>query len=189
MILLKLVYRAIVSQTSSRTTEALQFIVAAEYILNPNRILQIPLNRLAKTGGMTLPWTPVELALYLGCVDRVTEIVARPICYESNPFRVRASIRSRAQLVQLRTKQTHQIDVPPLIIASDIVSLADSTPRDYSMQGLGMVFHVQPITNIFSFAIDRNRFVSKRLQDYHRDELLGELERAIIIGAIGYQNG
>jgi hypothetical protein len=51
-----------------------------------------------------------------------------------------------------------------------------------------MVQHIQPIANILPLSIDRDMLLPQTLKQYHRDELLRELVRSVIVGAIGDEN-
>ena len=48
-----------------------------------------------------------------------------------------------------------------------------------------MVFHEEPIAHVGPIAIKRYRLARHRLKDHHRDQLLGELPGAVIVGAVG----
>src|ERR1035437_6778855 len=51
-----------------------------------------------------------------------------------------------------------------------------------------MIFYIEPVANIASISINRQRFAFKSVQNDERNKLLGKLERAVIVGAVGGQN-
>jgi len=51
-----------------------------------------------------------------------------------------------------------------------------------------VVLHIEPITHIFTFAIDRKRLAIADIVEKQRDELLRKLERAIIVGTIRHNH-
>src|SRR3546814_6201648 len=48
-----------------------------------------------------------------------------------------------------------------------------------------MILHMQPVADLHSVAIDRQRLARQRVQEEQRDQLFRKLIRAIIIGAVG----
>ena len=48
-----------------------------------------------------------------------------------------------------------------------------------------MVVHIQPVADVVTLAINGKRLTIARIQDDQRNELLRELIRAVIIGAVG----
>ena len=51
-----------------------------------------------------------------------------------------------------------------------------------------MVLHEEPIANILSLAVDRQPLAGERVEDGQGNELLGVMIRAIIVGAVGYDD-
>ena len=52
-------------------------------------------------------------------------------------------------------------------------------------QGLHIVFKIQPIPHVGAIAIERDWLACGRLEDHHRDQPLGELSGAVVVGAVG----
>lgn len=50
----------------------------------------------------------------------------------------------------------------------------------------GVILYVQPVANIQAFAINRQWFAMANVVDEERDELLRELVRTIVVGAVGH---
>ncbi|MNT67995.1 hypothetical protein D3C72_2061890 [compost metagenome] len=48
-----------------------------------------------------------------------------------------------------------------------------------------MVFHIKPVADVSAVSIDRQRLAIQRVEDDQRDEFFREVERAVIVGAVG----
>ena len=52
------------------------------------------------------------------------------------------------------------------------------------VDGAGMVFHEEPVAHVLALAIDRQRLLVADVVDEERNQLFGELVRAVVIGAV-----
>ena len=52
-----------------------------------------------------------------------------------------------------------------------------------------MVLDVEPVAHVAAVAVDRQALPLDRVQDHERDQLLGELERAVVVRAVREQHG
>ena len=77
------------------------------------------------------------------------------------------------------------LDVLLLVVSADIVSLEQSSLLLYHVDGLRMILYIQPVADIFAVSVYRKLLAVKGIVDDQRDQLLGELERAVIVGAVG----
>ena len=68
-------------------------------------------------------------------------------------------------------------------MAADIIDLAVFGVSDDQVDCLAVVFNVKPVTDIFSFTVDRERLISEGVRDHQRDQFLRKLVRAIVIRA------
>ena len=68
-------------------------------------------------------------------------------------------------------------------MAADVVDLADSALMDDQVDGSAVILHIEPVTDIQSLAVDRQRLVIQRVGDHQRDQLLREMVGAVIVGA------
>ncbi len=48
-----------------------------------------------------------------------------------------------------------------------------------------MIFYIEPVTDLVALAIDRQRLAIQCIEDHQRDQLLGEVIRAVVVGAVG----
>ena len=51
-----------------------------------------------------------------------------------------------------------------------------------------MVAHIQPVSHLHAIAIDRQRFARQRVHNHQRNQLLGKMQRAVVIAAIRCQH-
>src|SRR5580698_1461113 len=77
----------------------------------PPLVVEIPAHRLLDPALEGFISTPAKLALELGGVDRIADIVARPVGHESDERFVRT--RHRPKLVEDCANAPHHIDVAP----------------------------------------------------------------------------
>ena len=61
--------------------------------------------------------------------------------------------------------------------------------RQHLPERLGVVAHVEPVAHVHAVAVDRNRLAGQHALDHHRDQLLRELVRAVVVRAIGDDRG
>ncbi len=81
----------------------------------------------------------------------------------------------------------HHVQVLLLVMTADVVGFAWYTLRHHGIERAGMILNVEPVADLIAFAINRQRFAIKGVKDHQRDQLLGEVIRAVVIGAVGDQ--
>src|SRR5688572_7331143 len=109
------------------------------------------------------------------------------VFYESDEFFISA-IRTSKLLVHYPAEQPYHIDVLPLIVAAYIISAAVFCVVEDGVDGAGMVYHVQPVADIFASAVDREGLFILNVMNTKREKLLGAVVRTIIIAAIRDHN-
>ena len=78
------------------------------------------------------------------------------------------------------------VDVLPLVETTDIVSLGYLTIVENHVDGSRMVFYIQPVPHVLTLAIHRQWLAMADIIDEERNQLLWELVRTIVVGAIRY---
>lgn len=73
------------------------------------------------------------------------------------------------------------VDVLPFIETADIVCLRYFALMENKVDGTGMVFNEQPVAHVLSLAIYGQRLTVTDIVDEQRDELFGELVRAVVV--------
>ena len=94
-----------------------------------------------------------------------------------------------AHFVQQGAYLVDQVDIARLILAADVVAAADLAARQHGQQGIGVVFDIKPVADVCPSAINRDRFARQGVQDHDRDQLFGEMEGAVVVGAVGQHDG
>ena len=76
------------------------------------------------------------------------------------------------------------VDVLPFVEAADVVSFGNLPVMENHVNCAGMVFDKEPVANILALAVNRQRLLVANVVDEQRDELLGELVRAVVVAAV-----
>ena len=153
-------------------------------VVSPGPVFQIPVDGLGEAGFEGFEWCPAELGLEFGAVDRIAAVVAGAVGYISDLGGVRGSIGAGGFCIEEGAEGVYHIEVRALIEAADIVSFADAPALQNKPDGCGMVFHVEPIADLLSIAIDRERLAVEGVQDHERDQLFGKMVWAVVVGAV-----
>ena len=82
-----------------------------------------------------------------------------------------------------------EVDVLPFVEAADVVGLGDLAVMEDHVDGTGMVLDEEPVADVLSLAVDRQRFAVADVVDEQRDELLGELVGTVVVGTVGDKRG
>ena len=80
----------------------------------------------------------------------------------------------------------NDLDILLLIMSADIVGLKQPSLLLYHIDCLGMILDIEPVTNVLAVSVNGKLCTLKSIVDHKRDELLGELVRAVVVGAVGY---
>ena len=51
-----------------------------------------------------------------------------------------------------------------------------------------MIFDIEPVANVFAFAVDGDRLATQGFEDDDRDEFFRKLEGAVVVRAIGHDH-
>ena len=151
---------------------------------------------------------PAEFVANLRGVDAVTLVVPEAVGYEGDevfvdPVYADVALRvafllaeERAvfrvflhELVHGADNDFHDLDILPLVVAAHVVDAAIRALRDDEVDGLAVVFHVEPVAHVGARAVNGELLALQYVVDDQRNELLGELIRAVVVGAARYGNG
>ncbi|MNT67991.1 hypothetical protein D3C72_2061850 [compost metagenome] len=88
-------------------------------------------------------------------------------------------------LIEQIADGVYHLKVLLLVVPTDVVGLTHYPRGDHCIQCTGMVFHIEPVTDLVALAIDRQRLAIQGIEDHQRDQLLGEVAWAVVIGAVG----
>ncbi len=93
--------------------------------------------------------------------------------------------RFRHHLVQQIADGVYHLQILLLIVATDVVGLPNQAGGHHLVECACVVFHIEPITDLVTLAVYRQRFAIQGVEDHQRDQLLGEVVRAVVVGAVG----
>jgi len=162
--------------------------------LPPSFIRQIPVHCFAQARLEILHRPIAQFGHYLFRVDSVACIVAEPVFNIRNQgvgwCRIGAgriwktfskfSVLGET-LVQNPAQQIHNIDICPLIIPTDIVSLPVATILNDQFYAAGVIVDKQPVPNLLAVAINRQRPSLQDIQQAEWDELFWEMKGPVVV--------
>ena len=90
-----------------------------------------------------------------------------------------------AQLIKQTADGFDDVDVGFFVPAADVVDLARFAGFQYAPDSAAVVAYIQPVSYLHAIAINRQRFASQRVDNHQRNELFGEVQRAIVVAAVG----
>src|SRR5690606_34225811 len=128
---------------------------------------------------------PAELLVNFVGVNRVAAVVPGAVFHVGDLASVGLAIGARAQFVEQRAHGVDDLDVGLFIPATDVVGLAGLASLQHAADGAAMVFHVQPVADLHAVAIHRQGLAGQGVDDHQRDELFGEVVRAVVVRAVG----
>ncbi len=126
---------------------------------------------------------PGELGAHLAGVNGIAAIVTGAIRHIGDLVAIGAGLGHH--LVKQITDGMNDVQVLFLVMTADVVGLADGTSGDHGIKRSGVIFHIEPVTDLVTLAVHRQRFAIQRIEDDQRDQLLGEVERAVVVGTVG----
>ncbi len=112
----------------------------------------------------------------LGGVEHVAAVVPGPVGHDR---------LERIGLAQGGEDPVGHLHDRGLDAAADVVRLADPAPREHGVDGRAVVEHVQPLPAVLGAGVERERLVVEGQRAEVRDQLLGELVGAVVVGAVG----
>src|SRR5436309_9337024 len=105
----------------------------------------------------------------------------RPIGNKADLIGIGPVVVPRRMPIEHGTDLANEINVPSLGGRTDVVSLSRPSLPRYRQQRARMVFHMDPIANVFAPSVDRNRAVAECRADHGGDELLQKLVWPVIV--------
>lgn len=149
-------------------------VVAADDAHPPVAVLEVPLDRLLDAVLEFRLRLPAELRVDLRRVDGVAAVVA---------LAVGDVLDEVFGLAELLEDGLDDVDVGALIVAADVVDLADAALLQDQVDGMAVILDVEPVADVLAVAVDRQLLVGQRVDDHQRDELLREVVRTVVVRA------
>ena len=135
---------------------------------------QIPIDGLANSVAKIDLRLPAQFAFRLAAVDGVTQIVPGPV------FDV---FDQRLRLAQKVQERQREIDVLDLLVAAEVIDLAFAPLSQGRVDAPTVIENVDPIADIFAFAVNRDRLVLDQVGNEQRNDLFGKLVGTVIVRA------
>ena len=98
------------------------------------------------------------------------------------------AIDARAQLVEQAAHGLDDVDIGLLVPAAHVIGFAQLAGLKNAADGAAMVVHIQPVTHLHAVAVDGQRLAGQRIDNDQRDQLFGEMQRAVVVAAVGRQH-
>src|SRR5206468_2616517 len=76
------------------------------------------------------------------------------------------------------------VDVAPLIATANVVGLARPASLRDSVKGSRMILDVEPVSNVFACAVDRQTFAVKGIEDRQGNQLFGKMVGTIVVRTV-----
>ena len=149
-------------------------VVAADDAHPPVAMLEVPFDRLLDAVLELRLRLPAEFRVDLRRVDGIAAVVA---------LAVGDVLDEVFGLAELLEDGLDDVDVGALIVAADVVDLADAALLQDQVDGMAVVLDVEPVADVLAVAVDRQLLVGQRVDDHQRDELLREVIRAVVVRA------
>ena len=149
-------------------------IVTIDDMLPPSLMLEVPLDGLLDAVLELRLRRPAEFRVDLRRVDGVAAVVA---------LAVGDVLDEVFGLTELLEDGLDDVDVGALIVAADVVDLADTALLQNQVNRMAVILDVEPVADILAVAVDRQLLVGQRVDDHQRDELLREMVRAVVVRA------
>ena len=162
-------------------------VVAAGDVLHPLLVVEVPVDGQDDALLEGSLGVPAQIVLDLGGVDAVAAVVAQTVGDVLDEVFADAVVLEA--VVELLDDGLDNEDVGALVVAADVVDLADLAAVADHVDGLAVILNVQPVANLHSVAVDGQLLVVLDVVDHQRDELLGELVGAVVVGAAGDVDG
>ena len=131
---------------------------------------------------------PSELALEFAAIDGIAQVVAGAVGDVGDEVEV-GSLGAPQQTVHGLDEHLDDVDVLPLVEASDVVRLGDLSLVEDEVDGAGVVNDVEPVAHVLALAVDGQRLAVAYIVDKQRNQLLRELIRAVVVRAVGDDGG
>ena len=111
--------------------------------------------------------------------------MARSILYEGNLSLVALAVSTWLKFIKDGAKCMHHIEVGFFIPATDVVGFTQFARLKHTANSTAVVFNVEPVADLLTITIDRERFAVQCIEDAERNELFREVIRPVVVRAIG----
>ena len=159
------------------------FVVAAGDVVQPFLIVEVPAHGFLDSFLELQGRFPAQFLLEFGGVNRVAGVVAQAVRHVGDEVHVLA-FGAAEEPVDGLNHDLDDVDVLPFVEAADVVSFGDLAVMENHVDSAGMVFHEKPVAHVFALTVNRERLLVADVIDKERNQLFGELVRAVVVRAV-----
>ena len=149
---------------------------------------QIPVDGLGEAALEIMLGFPAECGLGGRRIDFVAKIMAGPVGDETDQAGPRA-FRIRQAAVELGADGVDDLQIAARLAGADAIGVAGLALHQHLNEGDRMVLDEEPVALVGAVAVDGKGFAFQRVEQDQRDELLGELPDAVVVGGVRDEGG
>ncbi len=158
-------------------------VITGSDVVHPGLVVKVPadgfLYALFKLEG----GFPAKLALELGGVNGISQIVPGAVCDVGDKVHV-CTFRAAQEPVYGVNEHLDDVDVLPFVEAANVVGFGNLTLMENEVDCPGVVLNVEPVTDVLAFAVYRQGFPVTDVVDEKGYQLLRELVGTVVVGAV-----
>ena len=158
-------------------------IIATRHIVEPILIVEIPTHRLFDTFLELEAGLPAKFSLEFRAVDSIPHVVPRTVGDVSDQVHV-GTLGTAQQPIDSVDEHLDEVDILPLVETTDVVSLPYLSLMENQVDGTGMILHIEPVTNVLTFAIYWQGLTLTYIVDKQWNKLLRKLIRTVVVTAV-----
>ena len=151
---------------------------------DPFGVGEVPAEGFAEAFGEAYGLFPAEFGFKLRAVDGVAAVVAGAV-FDIGDKAAQGLGGFAGFFCDQIDELLEEFDVLPFVFAADVVFFAYPALLHDKPHGAVVVFHIEPVPDIFAIPIDRKGLSFQHVQHHEGDEFFRELIGAVVVGTIG----
>lgn len=162
---------------------------AAGDVLDPVLILQVPFDGFSDAGSECFGGLPAKFSRDACGVDGVTFVMAGTVFDECYLCSVGNGIWAGLEYIEQIADMVDDIDVGHLVVAADVVYLAELAGFKDATDGGAVILDEEPITDLASVPVNGEGFPCEGVVDDERDEFFWKVVGSVVVGTVGGEYG
>ena len=147
-------------------------VLSARAFLHPFHMILVPLDRQFNPVLKHCCRLPTQFAHRFTRIDSIPKVMSFPI----------RDISDQAfWFTKFRKNNLDNLNVGFLIVTAEIIYLTDSSFFQHGQDAVAVIFDIEPIPDIQTLTINRQRLILRSIVDHQRNQLLGKLIWAVVI--------
>ena len=131
---------------------------------------------------------PVKFMTDFSGVNGITQIVSGTVFNKDDLIFIFFTVRARCKFIQQRADRFNNFNILFFVVTADVVGFSGNALRGNKIQCSCVVFHIEPVTNLLSFSVNRKFLAVKGVQNNQRNEFFRKVIRTVVVGAVCYQS-